>query len=261
MESDDIVRIRSLIEIRIQGRLHLDRRVFAGIDQHVPDRFRVSRIEREFLSSSVVPDVVFVRELAFRDVASTLFIWNVCVSSQTLHPYPRTPPVSARELPQKRAEYFLPGKRAGNIPLLFAPPLIYCVLSYTLMRKYLHRKGVEAYVMPMGTDGHTEREGGLDTGWSAIAGSQAIVKIVDTLLDMPPHREFNKSELAEHADVSRKSVHTHLDRLVDLGIVERVSGTTPSRYRFNPDNEVSTALIKLDAAVNNAGPAVNERPE
>lgn len=92
------------------------------------------------------------------------------------------------------------------------------------------------------------------TGWGVIAKNDSVVEILDTLLDMPPHREFNKSELAEFADVSRKSVHNHIDLLLYLGIMTEVPETSPTRYRFNPENEVAEAFIRLDAAVNNAGP-------
>ncbi|MFB6199163.1 MAG: winged helix-turn-helix domain-containing protein [Halobacteriaceae archaeon] len=96
--------------------------------------------------------------------------------------------------------------------------------------------------------------GDYPTGWGLIARNRSVVNIVDTLLDLPPHREFNKSELAELADVSRKSVHTHLDLLLELGIVEEVPETSPQRYRFDPESEISTLIIKLDGAINNAGP-------
>lgn len=95
------------------------------------------------------------------------------------------------------------------------------------------------------------------TGWDVIARNRSVVKIVDALLDLPPHREFNKTELADFADVSRKSVHTHFELLLELGIVEPVPKTSPQRYRFEPENDVAKAIIQLDGAVNNAGPFVS----
>lgn len=92
------------------------------------------------------------------------------------------------------------------------------------------------------------------SGWQVIAKSEAVVDIIDALLNLPAHREFNKSELADFADVSRKSVHTHLPLLRQIGIIEEVPDTTPTRYRFDPSTEVSELLIKLDGAVNRAGP-------
>lgn len=78
--------------------------------------------------------------------------------------------------------------------------------------------------------------------------------MIDGLLDAPSHREYNKSELADKAGVNRKSVGRHIDLLLQVGIVEEVSGTSPQRYRFNPDNDVSKAIIELDGAMNQAGP-------
>jgi DNA-binding transcriptional ArsR family regulator len=97
------------------------------------------------------------------------------------------------------------------------------------------------------------------TGWSVVAESDAVVDIIDALLDLPPHREFNKSELAEFAGVSRKSVHTHLDLLLALGLITEVEGTTPTRYRFDPENDITQKIIELDAAVNRAGPEADNK--
>lgn len=96
------------------------------------------------------------------------------------------------------------------------------------------------------------------TGWAVLAKNASVVDILDALLDFPPHREFNKTELADFADVSRKSVHNHIDLLLWLGLITEVEGTTPSRYRFNPENDIAEALIRLDGAVNNAGPYARE---
>lgn len=100
--------------------------------------------------------------------------------------------------------------------------------------------------------------GDVATGWTVIAKNDSVVDIVDTLLDMPQKREFNKSELSELAGVSRKSVHNHIDLLLQLGVVTEVPGTSPQRYRFDAESEVAEHLIRLDGAVNNAGPHVGE---
>lgn len=92
------------------------------------------------------------------------------------------------------------------------------------------------------------------TGWAVIAKNDSVVDMIDRLLSMPADREFNKSELAELADVSRKSVHTHIDLLLQLGVVTEVPDTTPTRYRFDPENEVALQLMRLESAVNAAGP-------
>ncbi|MDY7081227.1 MAG: HTH domain-containing protein, partial [Halobacteria archaeon] len=73
------------------------------------------------------------------------------------------------------------------------------------------------------------------SGWVALVKNESVVYMIDALLDLPSHREFNKSELAELAGVSRQSVGTHIETLEKIGIVEGVEGTR--RYRFNPNNE------------------------
>jgi Fe2+ or Zn2+ uptake regulation protein len=55
------------------------------------------------------------------------------------------------------------------------------------------------------------------------------------------------------AGVSRQSVYTHLDFLLALGVMESVEDTSPQRYRFDPESDVSRALVQLDGAVNRAG--------
>jgi Fic family protein len=91
------------------------------------------------------------------------------------------------------------------------------------------------------------------SGWLVLTKNESVPYIVDALLDAPPHREFNQTELAELAGVSRQSVSRYLDLLVDVGIVESLDGTSPQRYRFDPESHVSEALIRLDGAMNAAG--------
>ena len=91
------------------------------------------------------------------------------------------------------------------------------------------------------------------SGWLVLTKNESVPYIVDALLDAPPHREFNQTELAEHAGVSRQSVSRYLGLLVDVGVVEPVGGTSRQRYRFNPESHVSEALIRLDGAMNAAG--------
>lgn len=92
------------------------------------------------------------------------------------------------------------------------------------------------------------------SGWLVLTKNESAAKVVDALLDLPPTREFNQTELAEQADVSRQSVKNHLNLLLDIDVLEKVEGTHPQRYRFNADSDVSEAIIKLDAAMNAAGP-------
>lgn len=98
------------------------------------------------------------------------------------------------------------------------------------------------------------------TGWLTLTKRESVPYIIDALLDAPPHREFNQSELARRAGVSRQSVARHLDLLVGVGIVEPVPETRPTRYRFDPENPVSEALIQLDGAMNAAGTIATDDP-
>lgn len=92
------------------------------------------------------------------------------------------------------------------------------------------------------------------SGWLVLTKNASVAKIIDALLDLPPHREFNQSELADQADVSRQSVSRHLDLLLGIGVIEAVENTRPQRYRFDPTSDVSQAIIQLDGAMNAAGP-------
>lgn len=92
------------------------------------------------------------------------------------------------------------------------------------------------------------------SGWLVLARNESVAKVVDALLDLPPHREVNQSELADYADVSRQSVSRHLDLLVEIGVLEPVENTRPQRYRFDPTSDVSRAIVELDGAMNAAGP-------
>lgn len=96
------------------------------------------------------------------------------------------------------------------------------------------------------------------SGLMALMKNESIAYILDALLDAPPHREFNQSELARAAGVSRQTVNRHLDLLVGLGVMEEVADTSPTRYRFDPESDVSMALIKLERAINTAGPVDEE---
>lgn len=90
------------------------------------------------------------------------------------------------------------------------------------------------------------------TGWLTLTKNKSAAKIVDALLDISPRREFNQKELAQQADVSRQSVANHIDLLVGIGVLDEVPNTTPQRFRFNPESEVSEAIIQLEGAMNAA---------
>jgi hypothetical protein len=80
---------------------------------------------------------------------------------------------------------------------------------------------------------------------------ESIPILLDAILDFPSGREFNKSEFAAHAGVTRQTVGTYIDRLLGVDIVEEVPNTSPQRYRV-ADSEVVTELFELNSALNTA---------
>lgn len=97
-----------------------------------------------------------------------------------------------------------------------------------------------------------------ETGWLVLARNESVAEIVDALLDRSPHDQFTQTELAEAAGVSRQSVHRHLDLLLEVGVLVPVEDTSPRRYAFDPESEVSEAIVRLDGAMNAAGPGPQE---
>lgn len=89
------------------------------------------------------------------------------------------------------------------------------------------------------------------SGWLQLTHHEGRSLIIDALLDLPPRREFNKTELADHAGVSRQTVWNHLDALLDLNVVEPVPETSPQRYRL-AESEVVRELFELNSALNAA---------
>lgn len=73
--------------------------------------------------------------------------------------------------------------------------------------------------------------------------------LIDALLDLPPGREVNKTEFAEHAGVTRQTVSTYIDLLLELDVVEEVPNTSPGRYRV-ADSDVVQKLFELNSALN-----------
>jgi predicted AAA+ superfamily ATPase len=84
-----------------------------------------------------------------------------------------------------------------------------------------------------------------------LMGDESVPLILDALLDLPPGREFNKTELAEHAGVTRQTVGRYVGRLVEVNVVEPVPNTTPQRYQL-ADSAVVDELFALNSALNAA---------
>ena len=71
--------------------------------------------------------------------------------------------------------------------------------------------------------------------------------LLDALLDLPPGREFNKTELADHAGLTRQTVSTYTDLLLEVDVIETVPSTSPQRYRL-AESAVVEELFALNSA-------------
>jgi Fic family protein len=81
---------------------------------------------------------------------------------------------------------------------------------------------------------------------------ESVPILLDALLDLPPGREFNKTEFADHAGVTRQTVSAYIDLLLELEIVEEVPNTSPRRYQL-AESEVVAELFAFNSALNSAG--------
>lgn len=90
------------------------------------------------------------------------------------------------------------------------------------------------------------------TGVLHLFGHESVPILLDALLTLPPGREFNKTEFAEHAGVTRQTVSNYIDLLVETEVVEEVPGTSPRRYQV-ANSEVVQELFELNSALNAVG--------
>ncbi|WP_415378998.1 hypothetical protein [Halosimplex sp. TS25] len=90
------------------------------------------------------------------------------------------------------------------------------------------------------------------SGFLKLTKHESVPILLDALLDLPPGREFNKSELADHAGVTRQTVGNYIDLLLELDVVEPVPDTSPRRYRV-AESDVVRELFELNSALNTAG--------
>ncbi|ERH02613.1 MAG: hypothetical protein J07HN6_00651 [Halonotius sp. J07HN6] len=108
--------------------------------------------------------------------------------------------------------------------------------------------------IPGDTDATDTKEARLEnpSGVLYLFQHESIPIIIDAILTLPPGREFTKTELADHAGVTRQTVSKYIDRLLDLDIIEPVPNTSPRRYRV-ADSDVVEELFALNSALNTAG--------
>ncbi|SEO39685.1 MarR family protein [Halorientalis persicus] len=81
---------------------------------------------------------------------------------------------------------------------------------------------------------------------------ESVPILIDAILTLPPGREFTKTELADHAGVTRQTVSKYIDLLVETEIVEEVANSSPRRYRV-AKSDVVQELFELNSALNAAG--------
>jgi DNA-binding MarR family transcriptional regulator len=81
---------------------------------------------------------------------------------------------------------------------------------------------------------------------------ESIPILIDAILTLPPGREFTKTELADHAGVTRQTVGKYIDLLLETEIVEEIPNSSPRRYRVAKSAAVQE-LFELNSALNGGG--------
>ncbi|TKX74474.1 hypothetical protein EXE46_08885 [Halorubrum sp. GN11_10-6_MGM] len=81
---------------------------------------------------------------------------------------------------------------------------------------------------------------------------ESVPILIDAILTLPPGREFTKTELADHAGVTRQTVSKYTDLLLETDIVEEIPNSSPRRYRVAKTNVVQE-LFELNSALNASG--------
>lgn len=106
---------------------------------------------------------------------------------------------------------------------------------------------------PHAADERDTKEARLEhpSGFLYLTRHESVPILVDALLDLPPGREVTKTELADHAGVTRQTVSTYVDLLLEVDILEEVPNTSPQRYRV-AESEVVQELFELNSALNAA---------
>lgn len=88
------------------------------------------------------------------------------------------------------------------------------------------------------------------SGWMTLVRYETIRFLIDALLETPPDGKLNKSELSRRTGMSRNSISSHIELLVDLGVVSEVDDSGWAEYKLNDSGRVTTELFELNSAVN-----------
>jgi len=78
---------------------------------------------------------------------------------------------------------------------------------------------------------------------------ESVPILVDAVLTLPPSREVTKTELADHAGITRQTVSKYTDLLLETDILEGVPNSSPRRYRV-AKSDVVRELFELNSALN-----------
>lgn len=96
----------------------------------------------------------------------------------------------------------------------------------------------------------TERDGAYakDSALTEMLGNGAKVSIIAAFLaDPDPEFDYNVTEIAELAGVSRNTVYRHLDDLVEIGVIKKTRETGGSpRYKLNKENAAAKRIAQLE---------------
>jgi len=87
------------------------------------------------------------------------------------------------------------------------------------------------------------------SGFLQLTKHESIPILVDALLDLPPGREFNKTEFADHAGVTRQTVSNYTEVLLELDVIDEVPNSSPQRYQL-AESDVVQELFELNSALN-----------
>ena len=103
---------------------------------------------------------------------------------------------------------------------------------------------------PRDPENQTENERDADV--QCLSQDDAIPILVYALHNLPPNREFNKTELAEHASVTRQTVGNYTNLLLEAELIEAVPSTSP-RWHHVAKSDVVRELFELNSALNTVG--------
>lgn len=87
-----------------------------------------------------------------------------------------------------------------------------------------------------------------DSVLTQFLGDGPKIKILAAFLaDPDPEFDYNVTEIAELAGVSRNTVYRHIEDLQDVGAIvqTRESGGSP-RYKLNKENEAAKRIAQLE---------------